>query len=129
MQRYICFGAAIGFAMGMALYAADFKVYPGAKLDEKLSKEAKARIYVTSESYEKVSEFYKAIGKEYNMPGISGKTKKLPSGNELKQAFFIFDGAGDLGSSKLWAKIQRPYIGLKLEEGPNKTYIIVVEKK
>jgi hypothetical protein len=89
----------------------------------------KATIYVNGDSYEKVYSFYKGVGKEYQMPGVSGKTTKLPSGKELKSAFFIFDGAKDLMSSKLWAKIQRPYIGLTMEEGPDMTYIIVSEKK
>ena len=125
--------------------AADFKVYPGAKFDEKLTKEAndfgaksavgskmavpKATIYTTGEVYEKVYSFYKGIGKEYQMPGSSGTKNKLPSGKELKSSFFIFDGAKDLMSSKLFAKIQRPYIGMDMKEGPDLTYIIVSEKK
>jgi hypothetical protein len=32
-------------------------------------------------------------------------------------------------SSKLWAKIQQPYIGIDMKEGPDMTYIIVSEKK
>jgi len=143
IQRYACFSVAVVFAMCMTLYAADFKVYPGAKLDEKLTKEAnefgkavrkdqyqtKASIYVTSDSFEKVADFYKTMGKEYKMPGAAGKTRKLPSGKDLKQVYVIFDGASDLGSSKLWAKVQRPYISFTLEEGPDMTYIAVSEKK
>lgn len=123
------------------VFAGDFKVYPGAKVDDKLTREAneyaakakmaapKATIYVTGEAYEKVVTFYQGVGKEYQMPGVSGTKTKLPSGKELKSAFFIFDGAKDLMSSKRWAKIQRPYIGLAMEEGPDMTYIIVSEKK
>ena len=125
--------------------ATDFKVYPGAKIDEKLTKEAndfgtkaaagskmavpKATIYTTGDAYEKVYSFYKGVGKEYQMPNVSGTKNKLPSGKELKSSFFIFDGAKDLMSSKLYARIQRPFIGLDMKEGPDMTYIIVSEKK
>lgn len=129
------------FAGASMTCAAEFKVYPGEKLDEKLTKEsedfaAKAKvttkpgIYVTKDAFEKVVEFYKGAGKEYIMPGTQkGKGEKLPSGKELKAAFFIFDGEKDLGTSKLWAKIQRPYIGINMSEGPDMTYIIVSKKK
>ncbi|HSO73041.1 MAG TPA: hypothetical protein VLR91_10425, partial [Thermodesulfobacteriota bacterium] len=126
------------------VFAGDFKVYTGAKVDDKLTREAnemaakaqggskigapKATIYVPGDPYEKVYGFYQGVGKEYQMPGVSGKTTKLSSGMELKTAFFIFDGAKDLMSSKRWAKIQRPYLGLTMEEGPDMTYIIVSEK-
>jgi hypothetical protein len=89
----------------------------------------KATIYTTGDAYEKVYSFYKGAGKEYQMPGESGTKTKLPSGKELKSSFFIFDGAKDLMSSKFWAKIQRPYIGIDMKEGPDMTYIIVSEKK
>jgi hypothetical protein len=129
----------------MIVSAADFKVYPGAKIDEKLTKEAndygakaaasskmavpKATIYTTGDAYEKVHSFYKGVGKEYQMPNVSGTKNTLPSGKELKYSFYIFDGAKDLMSSKLFAKIQRPYIGMDMKEGPDMTYIIVSEKK
>ena len=121
-------------------YAGDFKVYPGAKLDEQLTKEAvqqaaqanvdsKPSIYVTDDSFDKVYGFYQVIGKEYQMPYAKpGKVQRLPSGKELKAAFFIFDGASDLAGSKQWIKIQRPYIGPGMKEGPDKTYISLVEK-
>ncbi len=66
--------AAISISI-VVVCAADFKVYPGAKLDEKLTKEAndfgaksaatskmaipKATIYTTGEAYDKVYAFYK----------------------------------------------------------------------
>ena len=121
-------------------YAGDFKVYPGAKLDEQLTKEAvqqaaqanvdsKPSIYVTDDSFDKVYSFYQVIGKEYQMPYAKpGKVQRLPSGKELKAAFFIFDGASDLAGSKQWIKIQRPYIGPGMKEGPDRTYISLVEK-
>ena len=125
--------------------AEGFKVYPGARVDEKLTREAndlgakaaagskiavpQATIYTTGDAYEKVYAFYKGVGKEYMMPSVSGQKNKLPSGKELKSSFFIFDGANDLIGSRLYAKIQRPYIGLDMKEGPDRTYIIVSEKK
>ncbi len=138
----------VGLMIAVSLiyvFAGDFKVYTGAKVDDKLTREAnevaakgqagpkgavpKATIYVTGDAYEKVYGFYKGAGKEYQMPGDFGTKTKLPSGKELKSAFFIFDGAKDLMSSKRWAKIQRPYMGLAMEEGPDMTYIIVSERK
>ncbi len=130
----------VSFVFVAGAGAAEFKVYPGAKLDEKetkkqqdLAREAKtgstAKIYVTDDSFEKVKEFYNKNAKEYMMPGRQkGKVEKLPSGKVIKDAFFIFDGARDIMTSKLWAKVQRPYIGPGLVEGPDRTYIIAVSK-
>lgn len=145
LSRTALVAVVIVFISCMTVCASDFKVYPGAKIDEKLTKEAndlgaksvtgskmtvpKATIYTTGEAYEKVYSFYKGVGKEYQMPNVSGTKNKLPSGKELKSSFFIFDGAKDLMTSKLFAKIQRPYIGMDMKEGPDLTYIIVSEKK
>ena len=124
------------------LFAAEFKLYPGAKMDEKATKEAqeaasaakmsnvKATIYTTKDSFQKVASFYKGIAKEHMMPrasGMSGKPRKsdLFEG-DLWEAYFIFDGAKDLASSKLWVKVQRPYIG---EDVRDVTAIVVSEKK
>jgi len=38
------------------------------------------------------------------MPGMK-RGGKAPSGQEMMSAFFIFDGAADIGSSKNWAKV------------------------
>ena len=143
-KSFVMVGVMIAASL-IYVFAGDFKVYSGARVDDRLTREAnefsakgpagpknavpKATIYVTGDAYEKVYGFYNNVGKEYQMPGVSGKTTKLPPGKELKSAFFIFDGAKDLMSSKRWAKIQRPYIGLNMEEGPDMTYIIVSEKK
>ncbi len=120
--------------------AGEFKLYPGAKFDEKATKEArdmaaaakmtnvKASIYTTADSFAKVTSFYQSIAKEYTMPrasGSTGKPKKYEK-YDLWEAYFIFDGAKDLASSKLWIKIQRPYIG---EEVRDVTAILVSEKK
>lgn len=122
------------------VFAAEFKPYPGAKIDEKATQEAneaaqaakmsnvKATIYTTKDSFQKVASFYKGIAKEHSMPrssGTSGKPKKYEN-YDLYEAFFIFDGAKDLASSKLWVKVQRPYIGENIQDI---TAIVVSEKK
>ncbi len=125
---------------GVAANAAEFKAYPGAQIDEKATKEAndaartanmsnvKATIYTTKDSFQEVSSFYKGIATENMMPRSSGTTgnPKKYGNYELYEAFFIFDGAKDLAGSKLWIKVQRPYIG---EEVRDVTAIVVTEKK
>lgn len=129
----------IVFTFLSLVFAAEFKPYAGAKIDEKAAKEAmeaaqaakmskvKATIYTTTDSFQAVSSFYKGIAKEYTMPRASettGKPKKYEK-YDLYEAFFIFDGAKDLANSKLWVKVQRPYIG---EDVRDVTAIMVSEK-
>ena len=111
------------------VFAADFKPYPGAKIDEKATTEARqltgmaTTIYTTSDSFDKVYAFYKGMAGEYKMPPPEGPFT-LRSGGVLKEAYFIFDGAPDIMSSKSWIKIQRPYIGgMKANFPPNPKYI------
>ena len=42
---------------------------------------------------------------------MRGSGPKLPSGQQIRWAFFIIDGGKDLLSSRYWMKIQRPYVG------------------
>ena len=105
-----------------AVTSQGFKTYPGATKytppDTEETREAKKALppgtvstsYLTNDSFEKVVAFYKGLGQEYTMPGMP-KNRKLPSGQELKQTYFIFDGAKDLAASKSWAQVQRPFIG------------------
>ncbi len=44
------------------------------------------------------------------MPGAGEKPVRLSTGQELREAYFIFDNASDLSTSKHWIKIQRPYL-------------------
>jgi hypothetical protein len=132
--------------LATSLQAAGFKPYPGAKIDDKATKEANAMnakapgqasstIYTTPDPYEKVAAFYKALGKEHQMS--VKKTKRLPSGQELKEGYFILDGSATLSDSKLWVKVQKPYIGKakmvgltpKYEDVRDVTAIIVVKRK
>jgi hypothetical protein len=143
MKGFCLFLIAVSIVLGAMspVSATDFKPYPGAVLDEGLTKEAqemaanaklttKTNIYATNDTFEKVFLFYKGMGKEYKVPTRNeGKLQTLPSGKEIKAAFVIFDGAKNLGASKLWVKIQRPYLGPKMEEGPDMTFITVSDKR
>ncbi len=127
------------------LSAAAQSVYPGATKytppDTKETREAlksmppgtEADIYLSNDPFEKVAAYYKGAGKEYTIPGMP-KNRKLPSGQELKQTFFIFDGASDLSTSKSWGQVQRPFIGsmgpkLEPEDVRDVTVITLTHKK
>ena len=109
--------------------AQGFKVYPGATKLEKESAEiaktlpagTEGSVYVTNDSYDKVVTFYRGIGKEYTMAFMK-KGTKLPNGQELVSVFFIFDGASNIGTSKNWAKVQRPYVGSVKMNGTTPEY-------
>lgn len=102
--------------------SASFQVYPRAKLDgvyetkqpqpaglpPKISKEI---VFTTPDPFESVVAFYSGIAREYKIPGRTGHATKLSSGQELKEAYFIFDTAGDIMTSNHWIKIQYPYLG------------------
>jgi hypothetical protein len=95
------------------------KMYPGARIDQASTEEAKSAaalqpelemtVYATPDPFDKVYAFFKKTGKEYKV--IGSGARKLPNGQELKNAFFILDEGEDLVSSKRWVKVQRPYIG------------------
>jgi len=117
--------------------AGDFNAYPGATLDERATSDAndlsrksgmssKVTVYTTSDPFERVAAFYKGIGKEYVMPGMSKKGPRL--------SFFLFDTGKDLATSKLWAKVQRPAMGLyqqdvKENKTRDLTVIMLVDKR
>lgn len=137
MKKFLFFCFLI---FALLAFSTGFQIYPNSKLDEKASRQAiklaeeqgisniDYKIYISEDSFEKVCSFYMNFSKEYNMPrssGTSGKPKKYEN-YDLYEAYFIFDGAKDLSSSKFWAKVQRPYIG---EEVLDKTAIIVFQKK
>jgi hypothetical protein len=111
----------MSFTLPAVVFAGAFKVYPGAKLEEvyeanqtetgaKMSKSPKVIIFTTADFFENVVAFYRGLAREYRMPGTGGKPTKLSSGQELKEAYFIFDNAADIMTSKHWIKIQRPYL-------------------
>jgi hypothetical protein len=111
----------MSFTLPAVVFAGGFKVYPGARLEEvyeanqsetgaKISKSPKVIIFTTVDFFENVVAFYRGLAREYRMPGTGGKPTKLSSGQELKEAYFIFDNAADIMTSKHWIKIQRPYL-------------------
>jgi hypothetical protein len=117
MRKFVLFLFVVGMiliSVNLSCLAQDFKPYPDAKLDEKSSREAsgaapgkQSEVYTTGDAFEKVYAFYKGLYKEYKM---SSSSPKLPSGQQIRWAFFILDGGKDLASSKYWMKIQRPYV-------------------
>jgi len=125
----ICVALTTTIGLSILAFAADFKPYPGAKLDEEATRDsaeaarkadpaATAAVYTTSDPFAKVAAFYKELGTEYAMPmasGTSGKPKKR-AGYDLWEAYFILDGAQDLARSRLWVKVQNPAIGLYADE-------------
>ena len=104
--------------MASAVAAGEFKAYPGARLDDKATREGTGTVYTTADAFEKVAAFCRGIGTEYAMPRASGTsgTPKKRSAYDLWEAYFIFDGAKDLADSRLWAKVQRPALGLYKED-------------
>ena len=120
-RRALILTFVISFALSTVVFAGVFKVYPGAKLEEvyeakqaeagaKTSKPPKVIIFTTNDFFENVVAFYRSLTKEYRMPGTGGKPMRLSSGQELKEAYFIFDDAADIMTSKHWVRIQRPYL-------------------
>ena len=114
-----------GFVLCAAIVAtcvipatAEFQVYPGAQRDQQLERLANSdprnqgavsEVYLTPDPFEKVYQFYKAIGTEdERMKSHQGP--KLPNGGAIQWAFITFDGTKDISASKLWAKIQRPTV-------------------
>lgn len=121
MKKMACVLAfMIFFSWTAVIFAGGFKVYRGANLDDiyeagqseagsKMSKATKIMVFTTSDFFENVVAFYRSISREYRIPG-GGKPMKLSSGQELREAYFILDDAGDIMTSKHWIKIQRPYV-------------------
>jgi hypothetical protein len=133
MKKGICILASVMLlALPAPGFSASFKVYPGAKLEDvyeakqpepgsKILKASKEIVFTTSDPFESVIAFYSGIAREYKIPGRTGRVAKLFSGQELKEAYFIFDNAADIMTSKHWIKIQRPYLGKdQAKEGSGK---------
>jgi hypothetical protein len=108
------------FSLSTVVFAGSFKVYPGAKVEDiyelkqseptiKMSKPTKVIVFTTRDFFDNVVFFYRGNAREYRVPG-GGKPMKLSSGQELREAYFILDNAGDIMTSEHWIKIQRPYL-------------------
>jgi hypothetical protein len=118
--RALVFVFLMFFLLPAIAFAGSFVVYPGAKLEDvfegkqselggKMSKSPKVIIFTTNDFFDNVVAFYRGNAKEYRVPG-GGKPTKLSSGQELKEAYFVLDNAGDIMTSNHWIKIQRPYL-------------------
>jgi hypothetical protein len=113
----------VSVVLPVAAYAQGFTPYPGATPDQAAADAAmkvagsgtRVGVYLTGDPFEKVAAFYRALYKETKMPG---NPMTLPNGAKVKWAFFILDGAKDLSTSKSWMKVQRPYIGDVVMQGP-----------
>ena len=140
MKRMVCaLGLFIVFPLSAGGFDRGFKVYPGAKVEDvyearqpevgtKMTKGPKVIVFTTSDPFESVVAFYRGMAREFGMSGNSGNPTKLSSGQELKEAYFIFDGAGEITTSKHWIKIQRPYLSReRTREGLQGKYGIVRE--
>jgi hypothetical protein len=145
-RRAYLLALAMIFALSASVFAASFNVYPGARVEDiyepkqseieaKISKAPKVIIFTTNDPFENVVSFYRGTGREYRIPGSSGKPTKLPSGHELKEAYFIFDNAADIMTSKHWIKIQRPYLsrertkeGFQGKYGPVREITAIIEE-
>ena len=86
-----------------------------------LRPDMKIAAWLSDDSFEQVLGFYRAIGKEYTPPKKPAEGK-LPSGQHLRKAFVIFDGASDLVTSHQWISIQRPFIGGVTRQGEKLEY-------
>jgi predicted GNAT family acetyltransferase len=129
----------IVFVCSATVFAAEFKLYPGAKIDERATSNEQTEVdsvieilnwrikdpasklssdridvYTTSDSFEKVCIFYKRIGKEIPGPYSrhdTGKVTKTKSGLTAKTTAFTLDGKASIPESNLWVVIERPYLG------------------
>ncbi len=152
MKTFVCILALfLVFGSQTLTFSASFQVYPGAKLLDvyemkqpsgsgpalpgKELKPSKEIVFTTHDLFENVVAFYRGLTREYRMPGVGGsRPATLSSGQELKEAYFIFDNAADLSTSKHWVKIQRPYLGKgqstdRLGAGRDVTAIIEEDKR
>jgi len=139
-RAYFLVATSLPLVLAVSAWSADFKPYPDAKLDPKATQDAqegaamvhaKASVYTTTDAFEKVYDFYKGVAKETTLGHFSPKgTTSALTGQTMKAAFFIFDDAPTLASSKLWIKVQRPAIGLYKEDlkGVNDVTAIVVSE-
>ncbi|HYL03468.1 MAG TPA: hypothetical protein VEU54_08615 [Steroidobacteraceae bacterium] len=125
-----------------------FQVYPGARKyippdttenrewKETLRPNVSLTAYLTEAPFDKVLEFYRERGKEYQPPRKPAALV-LPGGERVRKAFLILDGAPDLLSSRSWVSVQRPFIGHVVVQGGKPdfrdvrqvTEIVLTEKK
>jgi len=112
--------ALLAALLGMSLLAmaAELRVYPGATAEDFAAWQRKhpnvnvphgmhVERYSTPDPLDKVVAFYAKIGRE------AGQEKRLTlkTGEEIRMRTFILDGTKkDVATSKLFVRIQRPYV-------------------
>jgi hypothetical protein len=128
-------------ASPQAVRADEFKVYPGAVLDQKLTADAQksqqgqafvVRVYRTTDSFEKVRAFYAPL---YHDAHVSGKYASGPAA-KVKLAMFTLDAPKAAYLSTYWFRITRPFFTARLPDGTtdfrsarDETAIMVVQKQ
>jgi hypothetical protein len=137
--------ATLALTLATGAAAEGFKLYPGAtkysppdtpatrRFAEALRPGLTITAYLTSDPYEKVVDFYKKLGKEFARPGAP-PLRKLPDGRQMRKTFLILDGVTDIGASKRWISVQRPFVGAPTVAGGapdvrDVTEIVLTEKK
>ena len=113
------------FALASLAVTEEFKVYPGARLDEMLTKDAaemaakaklamKPSIYVTDDSFEKVLAFYKGIGEEYQTPlQKEGSCRFCRQEKNLERLLLFLTGRTPFGVPGSGQKSRDPISGKK----------------
>ena len=112
--------ALLAALLGMSLLAmaAELRVYPGATAEDFAAWQRRhpdvtvprgmhVKRYSTPDPLDKVIAFYAKIGRE------AGQEKRLTlkTGEEIRMRTFILDGTKkDVATSKLFVRIQRPYV-------------------
>ncbi len=105
-------------SVALLAVAAELRDYPGATAEDFAAWQRKhpnvnvppgmhVKRYSTPDPLDKVVAFYAKIGSE------SGEERrlKLKTGEEIRMRTFILDGSKkDVGTSKLFVRIQRPYV-------------------
>ena len=116
MKKAVLPAALLG--VSLLAMAAEVRVYPGATAEDFAAWQRKhpnvnvppgmhVERYSTPDPLDKVVAFYAKIGRE------SGEEKrlKLKTGEEIRMRTFILDGSKkDAATSKLFVRIQRPYV-------------------
>jgi hypothetical protein len=141
MKKAAWLAALLFIFLRFACWAQTFKIYPGAKLDEKSTTEATkspvnkgmdVKVYVTPDAFEKFGRFTLVF---FTRPV---EVTRLASPTDLRSTglFSQSNDAKNLWISKYWVKVQRPYIGNRpgelmpnVNEVRDETVIEVVQKK
>ena len=138
----------LGSTLAAGAAAAEFQPYPGAErytppdteqtrqFMDALRPGTTITAYFTHDSFDKVMNFYKDLGREYTSPKAPAEAK-LPNGERIRKSFVILDDARDVVKSTRWIRVQHPFIGKVSMKGGAPEYsdvrdvteIVLTEKK